>query len=135
MVIFDKNHFPNLLEDGVPGEGNVLVYVNGNSTEQSVIYELAMPSNFALESNFNNEPNIVWSYLNDEIHSDKLCGAIRLPNGNTVITESDYGLWEVTENGEIAWKYLKDETANFIWRSYHYSRDGAVSQSLGLNQD
>ena len=97
--IFDKNHFPNLLEDGVPGEGNVLVYVNGNSTEQSVIYELAMPSNFGLESNFNNEPNIVWSYLNDEIHSDKLCGAIRLPNGNTVITESDYGLWEVTENG------------------------------------
>ena len=133
--IFDKNHFPNLLEDGVPGEGNVLVYVNGNSTEQSVIYELAMPSNFRLESNFNNEPNIVWSYLNDEIHSDKLCGAIRLPNGNTVITESDYGLWEVTENGEIAWKYLKDETANFIWRSYHYPRDGAVSQSLGLNQD
>ena len=36
--IFDKNHFPNLLEDGVPGEGNVLVYVNGNSTEQSIIY-------------------------------------------------------------------------------------------------
>jgi hypothetical protein len=94
-----------------------------------------MPSNFGLESNFNNEPSIVWSYLNDEIHSDKLCGAIRLPNGNTVITESDYGLWEVTENGEIAWKYLKDETANFIWRSYHYARDGAVSQSLGLNQD
>ena len=54
--IFDKIHFPNLLEDGVPGEGNVLVYVNGNSTEQSIIYELAMPSNFSLESNFNNEP-------------------------------------------------------------------------------
>ena len=58
--------------------------MNGNSTEQSVI------TKYFYESNFNNEPNIVWSYLNDEIHSDKLCGAIRLPNGNTVITESDY---------------------------------------------
>ena len=29
--IFDRNHFPNLLENGVEGEGNILVYVNGNS--------------------------------------------------------------------------------------------------------
>ena len=112
--IFDKNHFPNLLEDNVEGDGNVLVYVNGNSTEQSIIYELEMPNNFNLLSNNNNEPNIVWSYSNVDLFSGKLCGAIRLSNGNTLITESDYGLWEVTPQGNIVWKYRKDEDANFI---------------------
>ena len=133
--IFDKNHFPNLLEDNVEGDGNVLVYVNGNSTEQSIIYELEMPNNFNLLSNNNNEPNIVWSYSNVDLFSGKLCGAIRLSNGNTLITESDYGLWEVTPQGNIVWKYRKDEDANFIWRSYHYSPSGEVSQSLGLFED
>ena len=133
--IFDKNHFPNLLEDGVPGEGNILVYVNGNSTEQSIVYELEMPQVFNLESNSNNEPNITWSYTNEEMYSGILCGAIRLSNGNTVITESDYGLWEVTVNGEIAWKYRKEEDAQHIWRSYHYSPYGTESESLGLIED
>ena len=133
--IFDKNHFPNLLEDNVEGDGNVLVYVNGNSTEQSIVYELEMPANFNLLSNNNNEPNIIWSYLNADLFSGKLCGAIRLSNGNTLITESDYGLWEVTPQGNIVWKYRKDEDANFIWRSYHYSPTGEVSHSLGLFED
>ena len=133
--IFDKNHFPNLLEDNVEGDGNVLVYVNGNSTKQSIVYELEMPANFNLLSNNNNEPNIIWSYLNADLFSGKLCGAIRLSNGNTLITESDYGLWEVTPKGNIVWKYRKDEDANFIWRSYHYSPTGEVSQSLGLLED
>ena len=133
--LFDRNHFPNLLEDGVDGEGNVLVYVNGNSTEQSIVYELEMPQTFNLQSNSNNEPNIAWSYTNPEMYSGKLCGAVRLSNGNTLITESDYGLWEITPNGNIAWKYIKSEDAGFIWRSYHYSPNGMVSQSLGLNED
>ena len=133
--IFDKNHFPNLLEDNVEGDGNILVYVNGNSNEQSVVYELEMPTNFNLLSNNDNEPNIVWSYSNTDLFSGKLCGAIRLSNGNTLITESDYGLWEVTPQGNVVWKYRKDEDANFIWRSYHYFPNGEVSQSLGLFDD
>lgn len=133
--IFDKNHFPNLLEDGVDGEGNVLVYVNGNSTEQSVVYELQMPDYFNLDSNTNNEPEIVWSYSNEEIYSGKLCGAIRLSNGNTLITEADHGLWEVTPEGNVVWKFLKDEEIGNFWRSYHYSPRGAEMESLGLIED
>ena len=132
--LFDKNHFPNLLEDGVEGEGNVLVYVNGNSTGQSIVYELELPNQLNLYSNSNNEPTIRWSYMNDELFATKLSGAVRLSNGNTLITESDYGLWEITPEGEIAWKYNKGEAAN-IWRAYHYSVDGQVSESLGLTQD
>ena len=132
--LFDKNHFPNLLEDGVEGEGNVLVYVNGNSSGQSIVYELELPNQLNLNSNSNNEPTIRWSYTNDELFATKLSGAVRLSNGNTLITESDYGLWEITPDGEIAWKYNKGEAAN-IWRAYHYSVNGQVSESLGLIQD
>ena len=132
--LFDKNHFPNLLEDGVDGEGNILVYVNGNSTGQSIVYELELPNQLNLSPNSNNEPTIKWSYTNDELFATKLSGAVRLSNGNTLITESDYGLWEITPNGETAWKYNKGEVVN-IWRAYHYTIDGQVSESLGLIQD
>jgi hypothetical protein len=53
---------------------------------------------------------IVWEYTGD--HHKPLDSAIRseqerLPNGNTLITESDGGrLIEVTPNGEIVWEYV-----------------------------
>ena len=130
--IFDKNHFPNLLENGEVGEGNILIYSNGNSTQQSIVYELEMPNNFNLLSNSNNEPNIIWSFTDENLFANKLCGAVRLSNGNTLITESDYGFWEVTNEGEIVWKYRKDEEVNFFWRSYYYSPDSNAIVNLGL---
>ena len=35
-------------------------------------------------------------------------GCIRLPNGNTLICEGDYGYWEVTKDKEVVWKYKGD---------------------------
>ena len=84
-----------------------------------------------LSSNSNNEPNIIWSFTDENLFAFKLCGAIRLSNGNTLITESDYGLWEVTNSGEIVWKYKQEEGVNF-WRSYHYPYDSEAIQNLGL---
>ena len=129
--IFDKNHFPNLLENGEIGEGNILIYSNGNSTQQSIVYELEMPNNFNLLSNTNNEPNIIWSFTDENLFANKLSGAVRLSNGNTLITESDYGFWEVTNEGEIVWKYRKDEEVTF-WRSYYYNPDSSAIVNLGL---
>ena len=130
--IFDKQHFPNLLENGVVGEGNILIYANGVSNQQSYIYELQMPTSLQLLSNSNNEPDIVWSFTDEDLFANKLCGAVRLSNGNTLITESDYGLWEVTNEGEVVWKYKKDEAASFIWRSYHYEPDSDAISNLGF---
>jgi hypothetical protein len=130
--IFDKQHFPNLLEDGVVGEGNILIYANGVNDEQSTIYELEMPTNFDLLPNSNNEPNIVWNFTDENLYANKLSGAIRLSNGNTLITESDYGFWEVTMDGEVVWKYKKDEQTNFFWRSYHYEPSSDAISNLGF---
>lgn len=67
--LFDRNHFPNLLEDDVLGKGNMLVYVNGVTEEQSIVYELDMPENFNLLPNTNNEPNIVWGFRNENLYN------------------------------------------------------------------
>ena len=53
---------------------------------------------------------LVWSYAGSEEHpfeSGIRSGQQRLPNGNTLITESDGGrLLEVTHEGDIVWEYL-----------------------------
>ena len=132
--LFYKNHFPNLLEDGEPGEGNLLIYVNNgpNNLEQSTVYELTMPSNFSILPNTNNEPQVVWSYTNTELYNGRISGAVRLSNGNTLICEGDYGYWEITPNKEVAWKY--NGAGNF-WRGYGYDLDFEGLSNLGLTSD
>ena len=118
-TIFNNNHFPNLLEGDVQGRGNMLVYVNNyGGLLQSIVYELELPEVFSLSPNVNKEPNIVWSYTNPNMYAPKFSGAIRLQNGNTLICEGDYGYWEVSQSGEVVWKY--DGDTNF-WRGYSYN--------------
>lgn len=126
----DRNHFPNLLENGVPGEGNMLLYVNGNSSNQSVIYELEMPQNFSLTPNADNEPNVVWSFEGVNLFANKISGAVRLSNGNTLICEGDYGFWEVTPQKQVVWKYNGDNTD--YWRCYDYERNDPALDDYGL---
>ena len=56
---------------------------------------------------------ITWSYAGDERHpfySRVRSAQERLPNGNTLVTESDGGrLLEVTPGGEIVWEYVNPE--------------------------
>ncbi len=116
---FYNVHFPNLIENDVPGKGNMLVYVNRyNNTEQSIVYELDIPENFDLQAGINNEPAIIWEFTDPTMYSRIISGAVRLPNGNTLICEGDYGLWEITQLGEVVWKYNSQNTN--VWRSYTY---------------
>jgi len=127
---FYNNHFPNLLEDGELGSGNVLVYVNNtDNMPQSTVFELAMPQPFAMTPNTDNEPAEVWSFTDPDLYHGRISGAVRLSNGNTLICEGDYGYWEVTPSKEVAWKY--NGSGNF-WRGYGYDLDHTGLPSLGL---
>jgi hypothetical protein len=128
--LFYNNHFPNLLENGEPGDGNILVYNNGTNNNQSIVYELDIPTNFNLIPNANNEPSIIWSFTDPALFHGRISGAVRLKNGNTLITEGDYGFWEVTNSGEVAWKY-NGLGANF-WRSYAYDLEDQEIIDLNL---
>ena len=128
---FYNNHFPNLLENGVPGSGNILVYGNSgpDGLAQSTVYELMLPEPFSLLPNTNNEPTTVWSFTDEELFYGKISGADRLANGNTLICEGDFGMWEVTPNGDVVWKY--ESNAN-SWRAYGYEFGSPALEYLGL---
>lgn len=125
--LFYNNHFPNLIEKNVPGKDNILVFVNkDNNIEQSAVYELDLPETFTLLPNTNNEPDIVWEFTDSNMYSKIISGAVRLSNGNTLICEGDYGFWEITSSGDIAWKY--NSLGVSFWRCYNYNfEDPAIS--------
>ena len=91
--------------------------MNGFKEEKSKVYEFTLPSTFESDPQQWKSPEISWSFSDLELFSGKLSGAYRLPNGNTLICEGDFGYWEVNSLGKIIWKF-KGETA--YWRGYIY---------------
>lgn len=123
--LFINNHYPNLFEPG-----KILIYTNGGDLEQSTIYELKLPTELTQKTiPKTTQPEILWSFTDPELYAPKVSGAVRLPNGNTLITEGDFGLWEVTQQGEVVWKF---SAPGFFWRAYHYVKDDPAILALGL---
>lgn len=94
-----EQHDPKVLENG-----NILVFDNKGDDGKSKVVEFD-PVTQETE----------WSYSGDasSMFFSKMCGAAhRLPNGNTIITESDYGrAFEVTPAGEMVWEFLNAHRA------------------------
>ena len=88
-----------------------------------------MPKVFNLQANTDNEPAIVWGFTNADLFSERVSGAVRLLNGNTLICEGDYGFWEVTVEGEIVWKYKKEGS---FWRGYSFGTNNPILPILGI---
>lgn len=76
---------------------------------------------------------MVWNYYEEpwtQFYSSYMSGAQRLPNGNTLICESEVGrIFEITRNGRLVWEYVNpyfgvyDEslgTNNIVFRAYRY---------------
>jgi hypothetical protein len=78
--------------------GNVLIFDNGLDRGWSRVVEVDPRSD-----------ETVWEYRApkpEDFYSRAQGAAQRLPNGNTLITDSDSGLlFEVTPEGEIVWEY------------------------------
>jgi len=125
--IFYNNHFPNILEG--ENQGKLLIFSNGNGLDQSTVFELALPSVYDLKSNTNNELEVLWSFTDPDLFSGKVSGAVALANGNILITEGDFGFWEVTKEKEVVWKFSAE---GFFWRGYHYLKDAPEIKLLGL---
>ena len=92
-------HAPTLLENG-----NILIFDNGpHRLDDSVPYSRAIEVDPATNA-------IVWKYQDKpawNFFSPRMGCAQRLPNGNTLITESSFGrFFEVTKEGEIVWEYV-----------------------------
>ena len=95
----EGQHNPTFLENG-----NILVFDNGTRRGYSRIIELDPLKN-----------EIVWEYHSFRpglFFSDGGGSAQRLPNGNTLITETNKGrVFEITSDGKIVWEFLNPEKA------------------------
>ena len=91
LEIIDGPHQPTMLEDG-----NILLFDNGTYRDYSIAREI----NPATEE-------IVWQYEDrKDFYSPYRSGVQRLPNGNTLICESDAGrIFEVTTDLKVVWDY------------------------------
>jgi hypothetical protein len=125
--MFYNNHFPNILKGD--DLGKLLIFSNGNGLGQSTVFELELPAIYDLKAGTNNELKVTWSFTDPDLYSGKVSGAVPLPNGNILITEGDFGFWEVTREKEVVWKF---NAPGFFWRGYSYSKTAPEIQALDL---
>lgn len=92
--MWNFQHQPTLLKNG-----NLLVFDNNSNNGESRVIEINPLTQ-----------KIVWSYKGsekDKFFSDTCGSNFRLPNGNTLITESDNGrAFEVTPDNKIVWEFI-----------------------------
>ena len=150
-----SQHDAQWIESGLPGEGNILLFNNGNGRPggaYSSVDEFVPPTdtsgNYALTPGTAYGPEEqTWIYTADnptDFFADHISGAQRLPNGNTLICDGPHGaLFEVTSEGEVVWKYVNPVTGqgpltqgdpvsagqkgqiNQVFRAYRYGSDYA----------
>jgi len=121
--IFYAQHDIQWIDDGLQGEGNMLVFNNGRNRPDSsfsTVDEFIPPcdslGNYtqpAIGSPF--EPSEkTWMFKADppsDLYSIAMSGTQRLPNGNTLICSNTGGkIIEVTQEGSIVWDYRSPVT-------------------------
>jgi len=109
--VFDVVHCGVWVPQGVPGAGNIMAFNNREGTNASMIVEIVPPmdgsGNYVLTPGSAYGPTSpTWSYAASGFYSNHLGGCQRLPNGNTIISESTSGnLFEVNSAGVVQWTY------------------------------
>ncbi len=92
--MWKHQHQPTVLQGGA-----MLVFDNKETETDSQVMEFDPATQ-----------KVLWQYVGDENSPffSQTCGSNqRLPNGNTLITETDSGrAFEVTPSGEIVWEYI-----------------------------
>jgi hypothetical protein len=113
-------HDGHWIPEGLPGQGQLLVFNNGSSTSQSdgqysSVTEVVLPVD--AQGRYAHKPGTafgpdrpVWSYTapkKTDFFVPGMGSAQRLPNGNTLISTGQSGtIFEVTPEKEIVWNYM-----------------------------
>ena len=133
--ILDAQHGVVWIPQGYPGEGNILLYNNRHSINNSSVIEIIpdidIEGNYILDELLPFGPEIYdWIYQ-ESFYSLNQSGVFRLYNGNTLITVSAQDrIIEVTPNGDIVWEYNYNEDG-FIPRAIKYSEYYLIPYDIG----
>jgi hypothetical protein len=133
-----RQHDAQWVATGYPGEGNFLVFDNGQGRPggyYSEIDEIAPPvdeqGRYAISPGEAFEPVApVWTYSAPQpgdFYSSLISGTERMPNGNTLICEGLSGhLFEVTADGELVWDYVNPVSGSGIVQQGNPAFDNSV---------
>lgn len=107
-------HEPHMIEKGLPGAGNIIVFDNGASPYRDLAHS---GCSYVLEID-PSEKRVVWVYDDSHFFFARFtANCQRLPNGNTMILESMCRrLFEVTPEKEIVWEYILTDNAQRVYR-------------------
>ena len=126
-------HHAHIVPEGLPGEGNILVFDNGGLAGYGLF---GFPNQFRFYSRVVEFNPITLDIVNEYIHrngfypfprngenhwffSTTLCSTQRLPNGNTLIVEGLSGrVFEINSENEIVWDYVTPNMKNYLYRAY-----------------
>ncbi|MDP7289492.1 MAG: DUF1566 domain-containing protein, partial [Phycisphaerae bacterium] len=120
--VFYGQHDAQWIAEGLPGQGNILVFNNGQNRpagQYSSIEEIAPPvdtlGNYSLDpSGVYGPGSPSWTYTAQtptDFYANQISGAQRLANGNTLICNGPDGdFFEVDADGQTVWQY--DHTAS-----------------------
>ncbi len=128
-------HDANMIAEGLPGAGNILVFDNQGSAGFPPAYLSSVAGSRVLEID-PIKKEIVWQYDAEDsdqapwtFFSSFISSARRLPNGNTLICEGMTGrIFQITPQGEIVWEYVspyfgrrafgeREVRTNFVYRA------------------
>lgn len=106
-------HDAHIIEKGLPGAGNLLVFDNQGQAGYPPAFIGTQPRSRVLEID-PIKKEIVWQYTGADsgrpaytFYSSYISSARRLSNGNTLIAEGMNGrIFQVTPKGEIVWEYI-----------------------------
>ena len=151
-------HNAHMIPEGLPGEGNILVFDNGGAAGYGNVP--GQPNKYRFYSRvieFNPVTlDIVWEYENKKtekidlkfiiyskfikwgekhhFYSPYVSSAQRLPNGNTMITEGfAKRVFEVTYDKEIVWDYFRFLNRGIFYRAYRVPPDWVLSNPSGYD--
>ena len=97
-----------------------MCFNNGVSRNYLSVDEITTPvdgsGNYALTTGSAYAPtSLTWTYVAtppSSMYADDICGAQRLPNGNTLINYGTKGKFlEVTSSGTLVWEYINPTDA------------------------
>lgn len=106
-------HDAHIIEEGLPGAGNLLVFDNQGEAGYPSAELQTTGGSRVLEIDPQTK-QIVWQYTGQDsdtpnwrFYSSFISSARRLPNGNTLIDEGMNGrFFQITPSGEIVWEYI-----------------------------
>ena len=140
-------HGVNWIENDSPGSGNLLIYNNFHPDADlenfSAVIEITPPidenNNYMISTNMPYGPENFEIVYDGDIQTPLQGGAFRLPNGNTLISQThESRIVEVDSQGNHVWEYqyVSQSGSPWIARAQKYSIDYVNNEILGdLNGD